>query len=443
MKADEAESTGGARFDLLKMADAALAAVDPAHAIRRGVKRTSKRLLIGKSAIDLSPFRRAVVLGIGKAAVGMGSAMLPMLHGMEVAGVLVADVAARVDPLEVMRGSHPVPDERSVRAGERVLQQAGDAGADDLVVVLISGGGSALVTVPADSLSLADLRQTNELLLRSGASITEVNTVRKHLSAIKGGWLAKAAAGAGAIVTLAISDVVGDDPATIASGPTVPDPTTFDDAVAVLARRGLLDRVPPGIIRWLRSGAEGAVPETPSSDSFLDGGSIHIVANGGAAADAAAAEAASLGYAASIVDTGVEGEAAEVAESIVAGTTGLEPGDVLVYAGETTVTVTGDGLGGRNQELALAAGIALDGRGDLTLLSLGTDGVDGVTPAAGAFADGSSLRRGRALGLDATDFLRRNDSFRYLTAIGDTVEPGPTGTNVGDLMLVVRERRTA
>ena len=167
------------------------------------------------------------------------------------------------------------------------------------------------------------------------------------------------------------------------------------------------------------------------------------MANGGAAADAAAAEAASLGYAASIVDTGVEGEAAEVAESIVAGTTGLEPGDVLVYAGETTVTVTGDGLGGRNQELALAAGIALDGRGDLTLLSLGTDGVDGVTPAAGAFADGSSLRRGRALGLDATDFLRRNDSFRYLTAIGDTVEPGPTGTNVGDLMLVVRERRTA
>jgi hydroxypyruvate reductase len=416
------------RLQLLDIAGAALDAVDPGEAVRRALR-----------GHDLSGFDAAVVLGFGKAAVGMGRAALALLEGLSVRGVLVTNVPEPVRPLEVLAGSHPVPDDKSEAAGRRVLELARDAGARDLVLVLVSGGGSALVAVPAAGLTLEDLQETNSLLLRSGATIAEVNTVRKHISAIKGGRLAGAASAAAAIFTIVISDVVGNPLDAIASGPTVPDPTTFGDALAVLDTYGVRTQVPASVVGRLEAGAAGAVAETPSGGAVFDRQAIAVAADARLAADAAAAAAGRVGIPARVVTTELEGEAREVARRIVEDGGALEAGDMLVYAGETTVTVTGDGTGGRNQELALAAAIELAGRDDLLVLALGTDGIDGMTQAAGSFGDGSAVARGAAQGLEAADHLARNDSHPFLSAVGDLVVTGATGTNVGDLILVWRQ----
>jgi glycerate 2-kinase len=415
------------RLELLRIAGVALDAVDPGEAVRRAL-----------GGDDFARFGGALVLGFGKAAVGMGREVVALLGDMPVRGVLVSNAPEPVPPLIVLEGSHPVPDEKSSTAGMRVLELAREADRRDLVLVLISGGGSALVVVPAAGLALADLRETNALLLRSGATITEVNTVRKHLSAIKGGRLAEAASAAAAIVTVVISDVVGNPLDAIASGPTVPDPTTYADALAILNAYGLRGRVPESVVGHLEAGAEGAVPETPTGGPVFDRQVIAVAADARLAAEAAADAAARAGISARIVTTELEGEAREVARRVVADADTLEEGAMLVYAGETTVTVTGDGTGGRNQELALAASVELAGRDDLVVLALGTDGIDGVTRAAGAFGDGSAVMRGRALGLDAARHLVRNDSHPFLATIGDVVVTGATGTNVGDLVLVWR-----
>ena len=422
------------RLELLAAAEAALAAVRPEEAIARAVVREGATLRLGEHRVALGDHDRALVLGFGKAAVPMGRAALRLLDGLPVEGVLVSTAPEPVDGLEVVAGSHPAPDERSVEGGRRILHAARGAGPRDLAVVLVSGGGSSAIAVPADGLALDDLRATNELLLRSGAAIGELNTVRKHLSAVAGGWLGEALAGAGTIVTLVLSDVVGDPLDVIASGPTVPDPTTFADALAVLDRHGLRQAVPPAVREHLEAGRAGIVPETPKSGPAFER-QLAVVVAGGAVAALAAAEAADR---ARVVTAELEGEAREVARELV-GAAGA-PGETLVYAGETTVTVTGDGSGGRNQELALAASLELAGRDDVVVLALGTDGLDGTTESAGAFADGTAVARGHELGLDAAGHLARNDSHAFLAAIGDTVDSGPTGTNVGDLVLVRRTR---
>ena len=429
-----------AAADLLAMAESGLAAVAPASAVGLAATRSGHLLSVGETEIDLSAFGRVVVLGFGKASIGMARALLPLLEGKQVTGTLVADVGGPASPLEVLEAAHPVPDERSVRAGKRILEAARAAGSSDLIVVLISGGGSSLIAVPTAGVSLADLQKTNEVLVRSGATINDFNTVRKHLSDIKGGRLAEALAGAGAIVTLVISDVVGNAVDAIASGPTVPDPTTFADALAVLDRFDVRKQMPTSVVRHLRAGVSGALPDTPSAGSVFEKQTVHIVADGAAAARAAASTAADLGYEVEVASTRLVGETRLAAGEVVAAARRLRPGQGLVYAGETTVTVTGDGVGGRNQELALAAAIVMAGEEGLTLLSFGTDGIDGKTPVAGGYADGTAVARGRALGLDAADYLQRNDSHTYLSAIGDTVTTGPTGTNVCDLVLLVRSR---
>ena len=426
------------RETLLRIASAALEAVAPGEAIRRVVTRRGSELRVGDESVDLSDFDRAVVIGFGKAAVGMGEAVVPLLAGLPLTGALVTNAVGPVESLEVLEGGHPVPDERSVAAGRRVLEHAEGAGRSDLVVVLISGGGSALLALPGGNLSLDDLQETNSVLLRSGAAISEVNTVRKHLSAVKGGRLAAALSGAGAIVTLVISDVVGNALDAIASGPTVPDPTTFDDALTVLDRYDALGSVPASVLAHLRAGADDTTSQTPSEGGVFERQIIEIVADAGLAAEAAVATAGAAGHRARVVTTTLEGEARLVARRIVDEATTFGAGEMLVYAGETTVTVTGEGTGGRNQELALAASIELAGRDDVVVLALGTDGIDGMTPMAGAFGDGSAVERGSRMGFDASDHLARNDSYPFLKAIGDTVQCGPTGTNVGDLLLVWR-----
>lgn len=426
------------RLDLLRIADAALEAIDPGAAILRAVTRDGPTLHIGSRALDLTAFDRAIVLGFGKGAVPMGRAAVELLDGIATTGVLVTNAPGEVASLEVVEGGHPVPDGGSLTGGRRVLGVAQAAGPRDVVVVLISGGGSALLAVPAAGLTLQDLHDTSALLLKSGADIVELNTVRKHLSAVKGGRLGEALSDAGAVVTLILSDVIGNPLDVIASGPTVPDPTTFEDALAVLDRYDLRDRVAGDVRAHLEAGAAGGFDETPIGGAVFERQMIELVADAGVAARAGFEAATSGGWTARLVTTELAGEAREVGRELAAAATDLGLGEMLILAGETTVTVTGDGRGGRNQELALAASIALADRGDVVVLSLGTDGIDGMSDAAGAFGDGTALARGAELGLDAVDYLARNDSSTFLEAVGDAVICGPTGTNVGDLILVCR-----
>jgi glycerate 2-kinase len=428
----------GPRAEVLAALAGALAAADPAAAVRRHLGRRGQGLLLGQRRVS-PPRGRVIVLSVGKAAVAMADAAWKALGGLEVTGMVVAPAAARpVGPLEVVAGGHPLPDAGSLQAGRRLLMLAGQAGSDDLVLVLVSGGGSALAEVPAPGLTLEDLAAANRALLSSGAPITEINTVRRHLSALKGGRLAQAAAPA-RLATLLVSDVVGSAPETIAGGPTVPDRTTFADALAVVEGRGLT--VPAPVANFLREGAAGRRPETPKGGAAFTG-PVLVVADGTAAAWGATAAAASRGIEARVSSTTVEGEARLVGARLGEIARGLAPGRMLVSAGETTVTLAGPGRGGRNQEVALAAAVALAGDpGGALVTSFATDGVDGPTDAAGGIGDAGTVERGQARGLDAAAALAENDSLPYLSSTGDLLRCGPTGTNVGDVMIAYRPRR--
>ncbi|MDF1595915.1 MAG: DUF4147 domain-containing protein [Acidimicrobiia bacterium] len=428
----------GRRGSLMRVFAGALDAVDPEAAVLAALQRDEDRLTLAGRPVELAAIDRCLVLAFGKASVPMARGIIRAVDGMRVEGIVVTNQVGAVPGLRVVEGSHPVPDERSVAAATELLDLARGAGPNDLVMVAISGGGSSLLTMPAGGLKLSDLAATTSLLLRSSASIGDLNTVRKHLSAVSGGRLIEAAAGAGVVLTLVISDVVGNDLEIIASGPTVPDHSTYREAAAVLDRYGVAGRVPVPVLEHLTAGEEGRVPETPVEGVGLDRQTIAIIADATRAAEGAAEAARKLGWEPELVSATVTGEAREVAVEIVGAARELRPGELLIYAGETTVTVAGDGRGGRNQELALAAAAELAGSSDLVLLSAGTDGIDGVTEAAGAFADGWTVERGVVHGLDAADFLARNDSYSYLSTVGDVIVTGPTGTNVGDLILVAR-----
>jgi glycerate 2-kinase len=428
----------GPRADVLAVLGGALAAADPTAAVRRSLRRRGARLWVGRTRVRL-PRGRVVVLGLGKAAAAMAAAALEALEGVAVTGAIAVPAAAGpVDPVQTIPGGHPSPNAGSLTAGRRLLELAREAGADDLVLVLVSGGGSALAEVPVPGLALENLAEANEALLRSGVPITAVNTVRRHLSALKGGRLAEAAAPA-RLATLVISDVVGSPLAAIAGGTTVPDPTTYADALSILERGSIT--VPPAVLAVLREGADGRRPETPKGGPAF-AGPVLVIADGPAAARGAAEEAAARGISARVCSTTVEGEARLVGARLGEAARRLAPGEMEVHVGETTVTVAGDGKGGRNQEAALAAGITLAGDpGGSLVASFATDGVDGPTDAAGGIGDAGTRGRGLARGLDAATCLAGNDSYRCLAAVGDLLRCGPTGTNVGDVMLAYRPRR--
>ena len=401
---------------------AGIAGVDPEIATQRAAQR-----------LDFSNARRVIVIAAGKASVAMARGMASVVEPS--AGVIVGPEAVDA-PLPVIVGGHPVPTEGSVIGAHRVLGLARSAGPDDVVVCLISGGASALLAGPAEGLSLGDLRDTNRVLLSCGADITEMNAVRKHLSSIKGGHLS-AAAERSRLVTLVLSDVVGDPIDVIASGPTTPDPTTYADAMTVVDRYGLRDRVPGRVLAHIERGCAGEVPETPCEPHPRH--EVEIIGSGTMAAEAAATFVRSMGLSARIVATGHTGEAREAA--VTALETPSEAGEVLIFAGETTVTVTGSGRGGRNQESALAAAIEIEGR-PITFLAGGTDGTDGPTNAAGGVVDGGTVGHGRAVSVDAVASLQNNDAHTYLAATDDLIATGPTGTNVADLWFVLdRESR--
>lgn len=430
---------------------AALAAADPRAAVLR-----SLAIRPGPGGGTLvcrgveRPFAgRILVAAVGKAAPAMAAGALEALApvaGRVGAGIVVAPrgLACRLGPagarFEIHGTGHPVPDADGEAAARRVARLVGAMRGDDLLLLLLSGGGSSLLPLPADPVSLADKAAVTSLLLASGADIAEINTVRKHLSAIKGGRLATRCMGASE--TLAISDVVGDRLDLIASGPTVADPTTFADALAVLERRRLLDAVPSSVRAMLAAGAAGRIPETPKS--LPDRHRAGVIASNRTAVDAAAEEARRRGFAPRVLSTALAGEAREAGAAIAAAAREARrqmrpgrPGACLIWGGETTVTVRGPGKGGRNQEIALAAAIGLAGIDGVLVASFATDGKEGNTDAAGAFASGATVAAGARSGLDPAASLEANDAHAFLEAAGELIVTGPTGTNVNDISLAL------
>jgi glycerate 2-kinase len=393
------------------------------------------------------------LIAAGKAARGMVAAFLRHYPGRVHRGMVVVatplpagDPAAARPEMDVTAGqfawfaaSHPVPDDASVAAGLEALRVAGGAAGEPLVV-LLSGGASALLVAPAGGLALAAKQAVTSRLLRAGADIHELNTVRKHLSRVKGGRLA--AAHAGPTRAFAISDVVGDDLSVIASGPTVGDPTRYADALAVLDRRGGREAYPPDAVSLLERGARGELPETPKpGDPALASAMTRVIGSSRDLLDAAGAAAARLGYRVVTLPEPVTGEARVAAAAVLplmlARVKDAAAPAAVLSSGETTVHVTGRGIGGRNQEFALASVDAVAAAGTAALASVGSDGVDGPTEAAGAIVLSDTAARARGAGLDAARFLEENDSYRFFEALGDLVLTGPTGTNVGDFQVLL------
>jgi hydroxypyruvate reductase len=409
-------------------------AVEPL--VRRALRREGARLVVGARTWDLGRVHRVVVLGCGKAGAAMARAVEGILGDRVTEGfVIVKDgYTGPTRRIRLAEAGHPVPDARGQRAAQRLLGLARGADAEDLVIVLISGGGSALTPAPAPPITLEEKQATTRLLLEAGATINELNAVRKHLSLLKGGRLARAAMPA-EVLTLVLSDVIGDPLDVIASGPTAPDPSTFDDALGVLARRGLRDRVPPSIVAHLEAGRRGEIAETPKpGDPLFDRVTNLVIGNNALVVDAAAARARQLGYEPQVLTRELQGEAREVAHDLVARARRLPPAACLIAGGETTVTVRGRGRGGRCQEFALAAALALRRDDDLVVLAGGTDGTDGPTDAAGAVVDATTAARDH----DAERALTDNDTHSYLAAAGDLLVTGPTHTNLLDIYLLLR-----
>jgi len=431
--------------DLRRLFAAALAAVQPGACLARTLTREGDRLHLGEQRLTLGDFSRVLVLGAGKATQGLGQALAALLGEQAGTGLLVVPdgLAAPCPPYTVLPAGHPLPDARGRQAAARLLTRAAAADARTLLFGLFSGGASALLPAPAPGITLTDKEQLTRLLLASGAPIGELNTVRKHLSRLKGGLLARRAAPA-TVVGLLLSDVVGDALDVIASGPLAPDPSTFTEAVAVLQRRGVWPAAAPAVRRRLLRGCRGELPETPKpGDPAFSRVLLRIVGDNRQALQAAAALAPDLGYAPRLLPTPLAGEARDagvrLARLALATQAQLGPDDgpiLLLTGGETTVTVRGPGRGGRNQELALAAARQLAGSTGIALLAAGTDGIDGPTDAAGGLVDGATTARLLGQGLDPARGLAENDSTTALDAAGATVRTGPTGTNVMDIVLV-------
>ena len=422
------------RRDARAIFQAALKAADPKQAVLRHAP--------GLHQILAHDYERIFVIGAGKASAAMAQAIEKLL-GKRITGGVINVKDGHTAPLkriELVECGHPVPDERGVAGAARIAALAAGATARDLVVCLISGGASALLPMPAGGLTLAGKQAVTRLLLECGANIHEINTVRKHLSAIKGGQLARLVVPA-RLLTLVLSDVIGDDLSVIGSGPTWPDASTFADALDVLRRFEVVDRTPLAVLRHL----EECQAETPKpGDAAFASAVTVIVGSNRLAVEAAESEARARGYHPLILGTRIEGETREVARMHAAIAREVLEADrpvakpaCLISGGETTVTIRGQGLGGRNQEFALAAAIHMEDAGNIVALSGGTDGNDGPTDAAGAIATHTTLDRAAMMGLNARAMLAGNDSYHFFQPLGDLLMTGPTGTNVMDVRLLL------
>lgn len=429
-------STPG-RATALACVEAGIEAAHPRTVIRSAVTLDGECLRVAEAVYDLSDIERVVVLGGGKAAGTVALELETILGDRIDDGVIVTDDSTDTQHVRTIVGDHPLPSEQGVSGANRVLELAKEADRSTVVLAVITGGGSALLPAPADEVSLADLQEITAQLLERGASIRELNVVRKHCSSIKGGGLARAAAPA-SVVGLLLSDVVGDDPGVIASGPTAPDNSTFGEALAVLDKYGI-DH--PTIRARLDRGRGGNELETPEAgDPVFERVTNHVLATGMTALKAAKATADDRGYSTCLLSSRIRGEAREaakthvaIAEESLASGNPIEPPAVIVSGGETTVTVQGEGVGGPNLEFALSAAIELNR--DISLASVDTDGRDGGTEAAGGLVDAATVDRPNR----AWEALVDNDAYSYLESRGALIETGPTGTNVNDLRVIVIE----
>jgi glycerate-2-kinase len=435
-----------ARALALKSLESALNAVNPRQIIKSKLSLENSVLKVNEYSFYLKKIKNIYVVGGGKASGSMAEALEQILGKHITNGFVNVPHGSKhkTEVIKLHEASHPIPDEAGVEGTRCMLEIAEKAKKDDLIICLISGGGSSLMPMPRGEISIADKRKITEDLLRCGATINEINTVRKHISHFKGGWLAKKAYPA-TILNLILSDVVGDPLDFIASGPTVPDSTTFSDAVKVLKKYGLWDKAPAFIKKVLSDGEKALIPETPKADDEAFKKAYNVVVGNNRFASLATCEhLKSAGLNTLLLTSTMEGEARHVGvilasiarEVFMSGNPITKPAGIIA-GGETTVTVTGKGLGGRNQEIALAAALKLSNMDGVVVASLSTDGVDGPTDAAGAIADGKTLTRAAKMKLNPEEFLAENNSYDFFSRLGDLIFTGPTGTNVNDVSVIV------
>ncbi len=425
-----------------ELADAAIASVMPDVFIPGQISLNDSKLMIRDRSYDLDTYRCIYVIAVGKAAVGMAEALDRIIHPCVTEGIVLTKHIPEKHSLDeryrILSGNHPVPGNESVTGAKTVLGLADKAGAEDLVLFLISGGGSSLMTLPLDGIDLDTFQQFSNMILSSGADINEFNILRKHLDGIKGGRLAAHAAPAEQ-VTIILSDVVGDPLDIIASGPTVPDSSTYRDALKILDRYSVHNVFPEVIRDTLVRGTEGKISETPKSGSPVFAKSdIFLAASNRTAAFAAAAAAEKLGFHAQVLNTRLTGEASAVGKLLPSFFSELQAPGVYIFGGETTVHVSGNGFGGRNLELALGAVRPMAEWPGCMLVTLATDGEDGPTDAAGAFVTSDTLSTALKLGCSPEAYLRNNDAYHFFENIDSLLRPGPTGTNVCDLTFLVK-----
>jgi glycerate 2-kinase len=434
------------RRDARKVFFQSLQAVSSRKVLSSRISIQNQSLRVGRRVYPLSRFKRIFVAGAGKASGAMAADLEKILGSRIEAGWVNVKYGhgRKIRRIQIQECGHPIPDEAGLAGARKIREGISRLREDDLLIVLISGGGSALLPSPGPGITLEEKQATTHALLQCGAAIQEINTIRKHLSLLKGGGLARIAYPA-TIISLILSDVIGDPLDAIASGPTVPDPTTFEDCAKILSRYKLWGKIPSSVASYMREGVAGKREETlkEGDEAFKKVYNL-IVANNLLAMKAAQQAAKALGYHTLILSSLVEGETREVAkvhaaiakEVLLSGNP-IPPPACILSGGETTVTLKGNGKGGRNQEFALAAAMEIAGWREIVILSAGTDGTDGPTDAAGAFADGKTVKRGKRKDLDPWAFLQRNDSFHYFEKIKDLFITGPTGTNVMDLRILL------
>ncbi|MEM3955139.1 MAG: glycerate kinase [Candidatus Bathyarchaeia archaeon] len=437
-----------AREIILNSIEKGIEAANPKNIVRSKVKIINGKLIVNGEAFDLKSFKRIFVVGGGKASGYMAETIEEILGDRISDGIIVVPRGTsgklNLNIIKVHEASHPIPDESSVEGARKILELVRESCESDLILCLISGGGSSLMACPREGITLEDKKMVTEILLRCGAKINEINAVRKHLSRFKGGHLARAAYPA-TVISLLLSDVIGDPIDVIASGPTVPDPTTFRDAINVLKKYNVWDAIPEAVRNLLTNGDKGSVEETPKAgDPCFKKVHNFVIGNNRSACMAVVDELRREGLNTLLLTTFMEGEARVIGsflgtiakEIIVSGNPTRRPAGIVV-GGETTVTVTGKGKGGRNQEIALASALYISGMRGVAIASFSTDGVDGPTDAAGAIVDGATVQRSRNIGLNPEEYLLNNDSYNFFKQLGDLIFTGPTGTNVNDVAILI------
>lgn len=417
-----------ARRDALKIFEETMKAIDAYTVTKSSLAKDDNILSVKGERINLSHFRDIYVIGFGKASTGMARAVEEILPIKK--GIVISNKEESLSTIKILSGSHPLPTEKNIEATEEMLKIVEGAGKHDLIIVLISGGGSSFLCKP--KVSLKSLREVTDRLLKAGCTINELNTVRKHISYVKGGQLVRMSKAT--MLSLIISDVMGSPIEFIASGPTAPDSTTYMDAKNILEKYGMWDSIEE-VKSVINSGIEGKIDDTPKK---VDNARNIIIASNETACDGAREVASRKGYHSKVVSTSLSGEA-RYAGIDIAKYAKLFPRrrTALIFGGETTVTVSGKGVGGRNQELVLGAIKEIENE-CIVILSCGTDGIDGNSDAAGAIGDGLSLERGGKLGMNVDDYLRNNDSYHFFKNLGDLIMTGPTGTNVMDIQIVIK-----